>query len=87
MTDPRRRLPAVGDVRSFHLIGCPARDVAERRITAVCTCPPERFLDPWAEPIPEVAEDRYRRDALALSGTPHFPNPRRTGQEAPPPAP
>lgn len=43
------------DCRILHLLDCPARDVAERRIKAVCTCPAERFLDPWAEPIPEAA--------------------------------
>lgn len=51
-----RYASAVDAVRILHLLECPARDVAERRIKAVCTCPAERFLDPWAEPIPEAVD-------------------------------
>jgi hypothetical protein len=56
MTGGGATLVAVEQVRILHLLDCPARDVAERRIKGVCTCPPERFLDPWAEPVPEPTE-------------------------------
>jgi hypothetical protein len=45
------------EIRPFHDLDCPARDVTVRRIAAACTCPDDgRWLNPAAEPVPEAGE-------------------------------
>ena len=43
---------AVDGYRPWHLPGCPARDAAVA--LGACTCPPERWLDAFARPVPEA---------------------------------
>ena len=56
MTPGRATLAAVSDeFRPWHLTACPARDAAVT--LEACTCPPERWLDAFARPVPEAGED------------------------------
>jgi len=52
--------------RIYHDVDCPARDIAERRIAATCTCPGERWLDPRAEPVKDAARERLCPPGIAI---------------------
>jgi hypothetical protein len=65
MSPARYKVPSVeSQQRIWHDLTCPARDVAHRRIKGVCTCPPERWLDPAAVPVQGAGseEEEVTRD-------------------------
>jgi hypothetical protein len=52
-------LPPMAQIRPYHDLQCPARDVegvADEDVEAVCICPQDgRWLDPRARPVAESA--------------------------------
>lgn len=61
---------AADEFRPWHALKCPARDggVADEDVEQCCTCPPERFLDEHAEPIPENGHEDVNTAGNTASG-------------------